>query len=972
MARYWVPGGTGNWNSTTNWSTTDGGTSGASVPDATQDANFTASSGAGTATVNASAACLNLNFTGFTGTFTGSSALAITGGLTLVVTMTLSYTGAITFNDTSGSTNSITSAGQTFLSTITFNGAGGMWQLADTFVSTAAGGVVLTTGTFDFNSVAATMVKFDSSGAGTRTAKLGNSQITITGNSTGGSWNTVSSLTLTTGGSSKISFNATTGNNQMNCGALVFDDVEFTTGGHTFTISGTGSPTFRNCFVKSPTAGGQFNPGGSSFTNLDFTGFVGIWGGASPVNVSGNLTMVGTMTTTFTGGLTFNGTGAQTLTSAGVQLATLVSINKASGTLTLADAFITTSGVNLTAGGLSSAGVTAQMLSFVSNTSNVRSLDLTNATWTVVGSGTVWNMSPFTNGSITVTSSLLIFDNSADSNNRLVATQAGVAVGDVHFTGTGSGNFDATNFGARDVSVSVTGGGSFKGCVQSRNLDFTGFTGSWTGTGTVNISGSLTMVTGMSIAGAMTSPLKFNDTTGTTRTITSAGKVLISTVTFDGVGGVWQLADAFTSTSTITLTNGSFSTLGYAVQCTTLSSSNTNTRVLDITNSTITLVPTTVTTAWQLSTTTGLAFTSTGSRIVFRGSSTGNISFATGSLTYNDVEYSGTSTDQWVWTGSPTFRDIFVTNHSGGWLGNAVWVCRNLNFTGFTGTWSGTGGGSISGDLTMSASMTNTNSGALVMNGTGTQTITSNGIGFNKTINISCTGTVQLADTFTATTLSTVTLLLVSGTFNTNNQAMFVTGVALGFTGATTRAFNLGSSVVTLTGGGTTIWNCALSPGTMAFNAGTSTIVLNTTSSSQTNFDGGGFTYYNVTFGTGAGTGAFEIISSNTFNNIELDGAPRTLLIQQTTTQTLNDLICMGTSSNLNTIKSAIGGVPATLSKAKNNTVNIDWTHFQDIHFTGGARWFLGQHAVNDGGTNGGRYAGSSDRYSSGDTPYAA
>ena len=45
--RYWVAGGTGNYNSTTNWSATSGGASGASVPTTVDAIFFDASSGTG-------------------------------------------------------------------------------------------------------------------------------------------------------------------------------------------------------------------------------------------------------------------------------------------------------------------------------------------------------------------------------------------------------------------------------------------------------------------------------------------------------------------------------------------------------------------------------------------------------------------------------------------------------------------------------------------------------------------------------------------------------------------------------------------------------------------------------------------------------------------------------------------------------------------------------------------------------------
>ena len=62
--RYWV-GGTGSWNSTTKWSTTSGGASGASVPTASDNAIFDAASATAhyTVTVTDNATCANLTFT---------------------------------------------------------------------------------------------------------------------------------------------------------------------------------------------------------------------------------------------------------------------------------------------------------------------------------------------------------------------------------------------------------------------------------------------------------------------------------------------------------------------------------------------------------------------------------------------------------------------------------------------------------------------------------------------------------------------------------------------------------------------------------------------------------------------------------------------------------------------------------------------------------------------------------------------
>jgi hypothetical protein len=108
MARYFVGGGTGNWNSTTNWSATDGGASGASVPTSSDDVFLTAASGANTLTINVSSNAKSLTCTGFTGTLAGSSQLTVAGSVTFVSGMTLTWSGGLIVNTTS----TLTSAGK--------------------------------------------------------------------------------------------------------------------------------------------------------------------------------------------------------------------------------------------------------------------------------------------------------------------------------------------------------------------------------------------------------------------------------------------------------------------------------------------------------------------------------------------------------------------------------------------------------------------------------------------------------------------------------------------------------------------------------------------------------------------------------------------------------------------------------------------------------------------------------------------
>lgn len=165
--RYWV-GGTGNWSDNTNhWSASSGGAPGASKPTADDNVIFDTSSStaeaAYTMTIDEAAYCLDFTMDGPSTTdatkvtWAGSSALAISGNLTLTggtAGITNSYIGTITFNATSGTKtidwNSVISG-----SSIIFNGSGGTFQLSRDieFQVPPSYGAYLTrtAGTFDAN-----------------------------------------------------------------------------------------------------------------------------------------------------------------------------------------------------------------------------------------------------------------------------------------------------------------------------------------------------------------------------------------------------------------------------------------------------------------------------------------------------------------------------------------------------------------------------------------------------------------------------------------------------------------------------------------------------------------------------------------------------------------------------------------------------------------------------------------------------
>ena len=84
-SRFLVGGGTGNWNSNTNWAATSGGASGASFPVAADTVTMDTASGATAITVNVTSACTSLIQTAtFTGTVTMNANMAVSSTFTLI------------------------------------------------------------------------------------------------------------------------------------------------------------------------------------------------------------------------------------------------------------------------------------------------------------------------------------------------------------------------------------------------------------------------------------------------------------------------------------------------------------------------------------------------------------------------------------------------------------------------------------------------------------------------------------------------------------------------------------------------------------------------------------------------------------------------------------------------------------------------------------------------------------------------
>jgi hypothetical protein len=223
--RYWV-GGTGTWNtSTTNWSTTSGGSGGASVPTASNDVIFDNNSGGGTVTRTVSTTTRNFNSTGFTGAFAGTGALTVVGSMIWGASTRGTFTGTITM--TSTSSVDIRMNGNTLAAALSFNASGGAWTLTDALTNSST--ITVTQGTLNTNDQTVSASTLTKGGSGSLI--LGASAISV------GTWSATTGAGTITANTSVITVSGAT----FLGGGFTYNEVDLEING---TVTMTGANTF--------------------------------------------------------------------------------------------------------------------------------------------------------------------------------------------------------------------------------------------------------------------------------------------------------------------------------------------------------------------------------------------------------------------------------------------------------------------------------------------------------------------------------------------------------------------------------------------------------------------------------------------------------------------------------------------------------------------------------------------------------
>lgn len=239
--RFWVLNG-GNWSDTAHWSVSTGGTGGASLPTSADNVYFNAnsfSSAGQTVTVDATAVCLNMDWTGalYTPTLAGASNIRAHGNITFISGMILTHTGQLSIYGTCN----FTTNGKTITSSIGFGNISGNLVLQDNLTSTSATGLIVNTGTLNTNGKTVNIIYFNANYTTAKTIIFGNSSIqcssNFTINATGTTFDAGTSTIIMTGATKTFSGGGLTYNNvefqgtpTTITGSNTFNDLKFTAG----------------------------------------------------------------------------------------------------------------------------------------------------------------------------------------------------------------------------------------------------------------------------------------------------------------------------------------------------------------------------------------------------------------------------------------------------------------------------------------------------------------------------------------------------------------------------------------------------------------------------------------------------------------------------------------------------------------------------------------------------------------------
>lgn len=294
------------------------------------------------------------------------------------------------------------------------------------------------------------------------------------------------------------------------------------------------------------------------------------------------------------------------------------------------------------------------------------------------------------------------------------------------------------------------------------------------------------------------------------------------------------------------------------------------------------------------------------------------------------------------------YDNVFIDANSGNvtvTLSTATAVCRDIDFTGFTGTLASASAGlECWGSFTLGAAMTWANTSALRFMATdGPHTITSNGInvgtvGFVEFIGAG--GVWELGDDFYALLKQ---ISLIAGELRTNNHGIHARVIVS--SGSAAFVFLMGSSTLEL-GGAAALARWSVSNPNFSCDAGTSTLKLIPSTNTGITIAAGSSTVAlnNVVLDGdfAAGTKLFISTVGGALEIASLDFTAsdvRIFEVDDGGDVTLGDLIATGTPSDIFTIRSQIPGSPFDLTKL-GAPIELEYLSVADSHASPADTWY--------------------------------
>ena len=1003
--RYWV-GGTGTWNttSTTNWSASSGGASGASVPTSADDVFFDQAS---TYTVTCTGAlnCRTLTVSAGTVTFAQgtSPTFAIAGGMSLVAGTVWSATGNITFTATSGSftitTNGVTINSGNFQIGPT-GGPGGTWTLGSSLTLNTSSTILgIASGTFDTGNYNITAFILSSNNTTTRTINLGSSTVTLTGAITNYiNLATTTNLTFNAG-TSTIICQSTSGT--FASGGLTFYNVSFTTTTAT-THTITGINTFQALTVTGPSSAGvtQLVVSGQQTFNgaLGTTGTAGnrrVWFRSATYGISYDFVVNATPSLTdadFRGiyvrgtaapisgtrignrgecrGITFdtpktvywNLAGAQNWSANGwattstgspstdnfplpQDTATFTNAGSVTGTITLDTAIGYVPNVDMS-------GRTSAMTLGTSNATTVYG-NWTNGSGTAFTGTAALTFSGGTTQTITSAGKTFSCPITVDTYGGTVQLADALDIGSNTLTVT-NGTFDTKNYNVTASALSSSNSNVRTITLGSSTLTLSGttpvnFTTSTNLTLNANTSQINTSSTSVFSGGSMTFyNVSFTTASAVTHTINGANTFnnVTFTAPFAGLTGC-----NFSANQTIT---GTLTCAGASAVRRIFLQSNTIGTQRTLTVNSISATDCDFRDINLAGAASGASPTRAGncggnSGITFPGAKTVYWNLA-GAQNWSATGWAPSSGGTPDINQFPLAQDTAVFDNTGSVTGtitiDAAWNIGTFDASARTSAMTlttSTNAPFVYGDWKFGTGVTSSStSGTITFAKNGTQTITSNGIQFGCPVTVNHpSGTVQLADALSLNSARTLTLT--AGTFDAVTYNV-TTGLFSSASGTTTK---MGTGTWTLAGTGT-VWTGA---GTNV--ASTSTIVLSDTSTSARTFAGGGLYYNKLTIGGTTGSSTLTITGANTFGELaSTKTVAHTITFPASATTTIGKWAVTGTVGNVVTVNSSTAATAFTLSIAGPANSGIDYLSVRDcaVDTASPGEFYVGANSTNVSG----------------------